>query len=35
MNEREKSIVFKTDLIESNVRKEREIEDYEEKLKEI
>ena len=35
MTEREKSIVFKTDLIESKVRKEREIEYYEEKLKEI
>ena len=35
MTEREKSIVFITDLIESKVRKEREIEYYEEKLKEI
>ena len=35
MTEKEKSIVFITDLIESKVRKEREIEYYEEKLKEI
>ena len=35
MTEREKSIIFITDLIESKVRKEREIEYYEEKLKEI
>ena len=35
MTEREKCIVFITDLIESKVRKEREIEYYEEKLKEI
>tara|TARA_B100001248_G_scaffold137955_1_gene103639 strand:- start:188 stop:421 length:234 start_codon:yes stop_codon:yes gene_type:complete len=35
MTEREKSIVFITDLIESKVRKEREIEYYEEKLKDI
>lgn len=35
MTEREKSIVFITDLIESKLRKEREIEYYEEKLKEI
>ena len=35
MTEREKSIVFITDLIENKVRKEREIEYYEEKLKEI
>ena len=35
MTEREKSIVFITDLIESKVRKEREIEYYEEKLQEI
>ena len=35
MTEREKSIVFITDLIESKVRKEREIEYYAEKLKEI
>ena len=35
MTERETSIVFITDLIESKVRKEREIEYYEEKLKEI
>jgi len=35
MTEREKSIVFITDLIESKVRKEREIEYYEDKLKEI
>ena len=35
MTESEKSIVFITDLIESKVRKEREIEYYEEKLKEI
>ena len=35
MTEREKDIVFITDLIESKVRKEREIEYYEEKLKEI
>ena len=35
MTEREKSIVFITDLIESKIRKEREIEYYEEKLKEI
>ena len=35
MTEREKSIVFITGLIESKVRKEREIEFYEEKLKEI
>ena len=35
MTEREKSIVFITDLIESKVRKDREIEYYEEKLKEI
>ena len=35
MTAREKSIVFITDLIESKVRKEREIEYYEEKLKEI
>ena len=35
MTERQKSIVFITDLIESKVRKEREIEYYEEKLKEI
>ena len=35
MTEREKSIVFITDLIESKVRKEREIEYYEEKIKEI
>ena len=35
MTEREKSIVFITDLIESKVRKEREIEYYEKKLKEI
>ena len=35
MTEREKSIVFITDLIESKVRKEREIEYYEERLKEI
>ena len=35
MTEREKSIVFITDLIESKVRKEREIQYYEDKLKEI
>ena len=35
MTDRDKSIVFITDLIESKVRKEREIEYYEEKLKEI
>ena len=35
MTEREKSIIFITDLIESKVRKEREIEYYEEKLKDI
>ena len=35
MTEKEKSIVFITDLIESKVRKEREIEYYEEKLKDI
>jgi len=35
MTDREKSIVFITDLIESKVRKEREIEYYEEKLKDI
>ena len=35
MTEREKSIVFITDLIESKVRKEREIEYYGRKLKEI
>ena len=35
MPDRDKSIVFITDLIESKVRKEREIEYYEEKLKEI
>ena len=35
MTEREKSIVFITDLIESKLRKEREIEYFEEKLKEI
>ena len=35
MTEHEKSIVFITDLIESKVRKEREIEYYEEKLKDI
>jgi len=35
MTEKEKSIVFITDLIENKVRKEREIEYYEEKLKEI
>jgi len=35
MTDREKSIIFITDLIESKLRKEREIEYYEEKLKEI
>ena len=35
MTDREKSIVFITDLIESKLKKEREIEYYEEKLKEI
>ena len=35
MTEKEKSIVFITDLIESKLRKEREIEYFEEKLKEI
>ena len=35
MTDREMCIVFITDLIESKVRKEREIEYYEEKLKEI
>ena len=35
MTEKEKSIVFITDLIESKLRKEREIEYLEEKLKEI
>ncbi len=35
MTDREKSIIFITDLIESKLRKEREIEFYEEKLKEI
>ena len=35
MADREKSIIFITDLIESKLRKEREIEYYEEKLKEI
>ena len=35
MTDREKSIIFITDLIESKKRKEREIEYYEEKLKEI
>ena len=35
MTDRDYSIVFITDLIESKVRKEREIEYYEEKLKEI
>ena len=35
MTEKEKSIVFITDLIENKLRKEREIEYFEEKLKEI
>ena len=35
MTDRDKSIVFITDLIESKVRKEREIQYYEDKLKEI
>ena len=35
MTDREKSIIFITDLIESKLRKEREIEYYEEKLREI
>ena len=35
MTDREKSIIFIADLIESKLRKEREIEYYEEKLKEI
>ena len=35
MTDRDKSIIFITDLIESKLRKEREIEYYEEKLKEI
>ena len=35
MTEKEKSIVFITDLIESKLKKEREIEYYEEKLKDI
>lgn len=35
MTEHEKSIVFITDLIENKLRKEREIEYFEEKLKEI
>ena len=35
MTEKEKSIVFITDLIESKLRKERELEYFEEKLKEI
>ena len=35
MTEKEKSVVFITDLIENKLRKEREIEYFEEKLKEI
>ena len=35
MTDREKSIIFITDLIESKLKKEREIEYYEEKLREI
>ena len=35
MTEKEKSIVFITDLIENKLRKEREIEYFEENLKEI
>ena len=35
MTDRDKSIVFITDLIESKVRKEREIQYYEDNLKEI